>query len=308
MAPVADAVSLDFIRQSSGNSTVASACDIGFFNNEFSPSTKAHGNCTTPTQRNRFYSEASTNVSDATDHAGQDDSQKGGFARKHVLALLGELQDAFQSQDFQEQLQPLLKDPEDPQAEFAREELALSVQSKILPEYGLPGTMEGVSLMLEECAPFVGDWMVRHLVEKIDETLGEPAGATLERMSYLSSMSSSGVGMSITTPVALTRTQLLDLAGELLDAFSSPNFQERLQPLLASKLYSARVELALTVQSRILPKYGLAGNSGGVFRMLEQIVPCTGDWMVRHVVDKIDVALGDAEGTTLEKVAHLQCH
>jgi len=304
MAPVADVVSLDFIRQTSGNSTVASTCDGHFFKNELSPSTKAQPNCTV--QRHRFYSEASTNVSDVTDNSGQNDDTASGFARKHILALLGELYDAFQAQDFQEQLQPLLKDPEDPQAEFAREELALSVQSKILPNYGLPGTLEGVSLMLEECAPYAGDWMIRHLVQKIDEVLGEPAGATLERMSYLSSMSSSGAGMNITTPVSLTRTQLLDLAGELLDAFSSPNFQERLQPLLDSKLYSARVELALTVQSQILPKYGLSGNSGGVFRMLEQVVPHQGDWMVRHVVDKIDMALGEAAGTTLEKVAHLQ--
>ncbi|CAK9112899.1 unnamed protein product [Durusdinium trenchii] len=64
---------------------------------------------------------------------------------------------------------------------------------------------------------------------------------------------------------------------ELYEGFSSPLFRERLKklwqqkPTMESRKYRAeRQKLFLTVQSAVLPRYGLEGTERGVFEMLSQ--------------------------------------
>jgi len=71
----------------------------------------------------------------------------------------------------------------------------------------------------------------------------------------------------------LRLSKALALQAELMEAFSKPDFQRSLCELKrlhkGGKFQMERTKLCLTVQGRVLPKYGFDGSLGGVMEMLE---------------------------------------
>ncbi|CAK8985703.1 Uncharacterized protein SCF082_LOCUS252 [Durusdinium trenchii] len=72
----------------------------------------------------------------------------------------------------------------------------------------------------------------------------------------------------------LTLQEVLDLQAELYDGFSEPEFQEALRELEAihGKAYrnytDDHTKLFLTVQNKVLPRYGFDKGQAGVLQML----------------------------------------
>eukprot|EP00427_Karlodinium_veneficum_P000167 CAMPEP_0169167692 /NCGR_PEP_ID=MMETSP1015-20121227/60609_1 /TAXON_ID=342587 /ORGANISM="Karlodinium micrum, Strain CCMP2283" /LENGTH=435 /DNA_ID=CAMNT_0009240423 /DNA_START=78 /DNA_END=1386 /DNA_ORIENTATION=- len=233
------------------------------------------------------------------------------LSKAQVLELLGELLKNFSSHCFQSELKQLLaenhtgNDLEVP----GRRDLVMKVQSKVLPKYGLPGTSYGAMLMLDSFTPFLDDFLVNYLIADMDDKLGLPKDTTASMCR--GSFTKAADKQELRKPVVeepckdqkLTREQVLALANELLDGFRVKEFQEELQSLIKgcskAELRPRRAELALKVQSKVLPKYGFAGTTLGVMQMLEAFAPHAGDWMVARLVSQIDEKLGLPAETTL---------
>jgi len=262
------------------------------------------------------------------------------WTKRSVLALCHELLTGFSAPDFQEELQKLrAKAPNDMQV-AGRMELALTAQKKIIPKYGFPATAEGVEAMRDAICPYLMDYMVKMVVDDIDRKLGLPPNSTAkaakgpqtarfesERERSLSDesvMTNSSTDsenkersvseVSVTpssTPIVdkdteFSRQQVLSLCNDLLQGFSNAEFQEALQPILerskGRKAVPERTLLALKVQGKVLPKYGLPGNMAGVLLMLDKIAPHAGDWMVMSLVNSIDEKLGLPANTTISSL------
>ncbi|CAE8636599.1 unnamed protein product, partial [Polarella glacialis] len=88
---------------------------------------------------------------------------------------------------------------------------------------------------------------------------------------------SSASSSKVEVPLQLGVAQLLSLQKDLLEGFSTSDFQARrrelqrtLQKTDLRKFTVERQKLFLTVQSMVLPKYGLPGTPKGVFEMMQQ--------------------------------------
>lgn len=252
-------------RSDSFNSDVSTACSVAPFNRQESPGIFCSKN--------------------ASESVAEDLPEE--WTKSRVIALAGELLQGFLAPDFQKQLKGLLAKSSNYMVVPGRMELALAVQREVLPEYGFPGTIEGIEAMLEAVSPFMVDQEVNNMMIEIDIALGLPRKNTDQR-------------------VQLSRSQVLALAGELLDGFRMPAFQEVLQSVLKScsphNIALERTELAMSVQSKVLPKYGFPGNSNGVFLMLDAMSPWASDFTVASVVSAIDESLGLPAGTTISSL------
>lgn len=226
------------------------------------------------------------------------------LTKAQVLELLGELLQRISGADFQRELQQL------PRGHPGRKELVLKVQSQVLPKHGLPGTRFGHMLMLDAITPVIGDFLVGYLVAEMDDKLGLPRDTTANLCQGRSVGDGLHKGKRAASPEAaprLTRRQVLTLCNELLEGFLAPDFQEALQALLKSSRNNMEVpgrsELAMKVQSRVLPKYGLPGTTPGVILMLDEVAPYAGDWLVAAAVNSVDESLGMPAATTLKSLA-----
>lgn len=121
------------------------------------------------------------------------------LTKERALALQKELLTGFQAQAFQDQLRALearYPGDRDHQVEFRRErqQLALTVQARVLPKYGYPGTLEGVARMIQEFREkFHGDPDIDGNIQAIDHLL------------LSTSRNSSPVGGRVTEPDAKAR-------------------------------------------------------------------------------------------------------
>mmetsp|Transcript_123894 Transcript_123894/g.231855 ORF Transcript_123894/g.231855 Transcript_123894/m.231855 type:complete len:132 (-) Transcript_123894:151-546(-) len=126
------------------------------------------------------------------------------------------------------------------------------------------------------------DYMVQQMHWAIDEKLG---------MKFASAQNSSPEPNS-----DMTKELFMPMAKELLDGFSTADFQKKLQELLCTSSSKTnvpgRMELALTVQSKVLPKYGFPGTFEGVVMMLDAISPLMDDQIVKQLLSAIDEKLG----------------
>jgi len=249
------------------------------------------------------------------------------WTKRSVLALCHELLTGFSAPDFQEELKKLrAKSPNDVQV-AGRMELALTAQKKVLPKFGFPATAEGVDAMRDAICPYLMDYMVKMLVDDIDKMLGLPPNSTANaaqrphvrhptpprrQLVRNTSTSSSSSSDDLEKPsfgtkdCEFTREHVLKLCSDLLQGFSAADFQEALQPILERskglKAVPGRTVLALKVQSKVLPKYGLPGTMAGVLLMLDKIAPYAGDWMVVSQLNSIDNKLGLPPGTTVSSL------
>jgi hypothetical protein len=219
-----------------------------------------------------------------------------------ILALGSELLQNFKKIHFQKELTKLLAQADENSFVLARMELALTVQCAVLPKHGLPGSSEGVLCMLDVLAPFLTDPEVHEMINDLDEVLGLPRNWTVDAL----------IGARTKGGVSLTHAQVLMLSTELLGAFNAAEFQERLgalcNPGAHSIFVTARADLAMTVQSKVLPKYGIPGNLDGVLIMLDALAPYGSDYTVISVLNAIDKALGQAAGTTLSSLPPFRAH
>jgi len=274
------------------------------------------------------------------------------WTKKRVLSLCFDLLQGFCAPDFQQSLKKLLaKAPNDLQV-VGRMELALTVQSVVLPKYGFSGTIAGVEAMREAICPFLVDWMIKKQVDEIDKILGLPPNSTVKaargpqgdltsgttagasgdadswptdswrtelsspslqslpsprlRVESMESMESteSSVSSEKSLPRAdrriqykdfcLTKVATLELLGDLLEAFSDAAFQREIKELPKEECK----DLVLKVQSQVLPKYNLPGDSFGAMLMLDAITPFIDDFLVSYLVTEMDDKIGLAKGTT----------
>lgn len=253
-----------------------------------------------PLAPSRLRSE-SMSISDSKLHTQRQVRDIPALTKGQVLELIGDLLQTVSDPGFQIQLQELPKDDE------SRRELVLKAQRQVLPKHGFPGTRFGSILMFDAIAPFIDDFLVSYLASQMDEKIGWPKGATANMCKgtdISNTPSQAKLTEAPTSPAArLTRGQVLSLCSELLEGFLASNFQDALQAILKRGNKHAvgpeRSLLALTVQSEVLPKYGLPGTTPGVLRMLDEVAPYASDWLVASLVNDIDEALGLRVGTTL---------
>lgn len=258
--------------------------------------------------------------SDTSDVVGRISICDDTLTREQIMALCAELLAGFSTTDFQEQMQALLKRKSVHGYVPGRSELALTVQSRILPRYGLPGTAAGVNMMLEVVAPFLGDTMVNMLLDEIDEKLGLPRKTTANTMCIFhnkkpadtqvidaDSDSTSSDCDNDVPPLYLTKAQVVALTSELLEAFSAQEFQEQLNNFPRIQIDGDGVNLAgvpeLAVEevyNKTIPKYGFPGTAEGVTVMCAAIAPFVfmGDFLVGHLLESIDNKLGLTKNAT----------
>jgi len=202
-----------------------------------------------------------------------------GLSKEQILAMGAEFLQGFSAPAFQADLQKLLRNRKTSGDVPGRMELALTVQSKVLPKYGLPGTFEGVAMMLDAVSPFMDDYMVQQMRWAIDEKLGMKAE-----------------GPSPVSDGEMGKAHYLAMAKELLNGFSTADFQKKLHMLLRDRKSATdvpgRMELALTVQSKVLPKYGFPGTPEGIVEMLDAISPFMDDEKMQDLLWAIDEKLG----------------
>lgn len=217
------------------------------------------------------------------------------LTRVQVVGLLEDLVKAFGSDDVQQDLNKAgAKSP----CNWA---VVKRVMAEILPQHEMPGSVTGVMLIFDAIAPFIDDKEVKSLVSELDGMLGLPNGATAN---FCRGDVASDAPMQTSE---FTRAQALSLCNELLVGFSTAEFQQSLQVATKGskdpRNVHKRAALALTVQSKVLPKYGLQGTTAGVLVMLDRMVPFVGDWLVGDLINRIDDALGLPSETTLRSIA-----
>jgi len=236
--------------------------------------------------RARLLSDASTGV----------DSECHEWTKLRFLALASDLLQGFSKPSFQADLKKLFEDTSGNSFVQRRMELALTVQSEVLPMHGLPGSFEGVLDMLDVMAAFLADPEALQMINNIDEVLGLPRHFTASAIT----------GPPVTKNVSLSRAQVLMMSAELLNAFRASEFQEKLSALCSPGTHSGhvlgRADLAMTVQCEVFPKYGIPGSSDGILIMLESLFPSRGDCTVVSALNAIDEALGQAPGTALSSL------
>lgn len=220
------------------------------------------------------------------------------LGKPKVLELLGELLQAYSAAEFQEEFDRL------PTEE--RKELVLKARCEILPKYKLPGNSFGVMSMFDAITPFVDDFLVKYLLSDMDKKLGL-SNDTTANICRGKTVEQAPAKTELPKATKLSREQVLLLCSELLAGFQAPDFQEKMQAMIKSsanhKVVPGRAGLALTVQSKVLPKFGIPGTSAGVFQMLEEMAPFASDWMVGRIVNSIDEALGLPAETTVNMLA-----
>lgn len=111
-----------------------------------------------------------------------------------------------------------------------------------------------------------------------------------------------------------SKSRMVALCSELLHGFRQPSFQSKLKGLLeqtsSSGFVPGRMELALTVQCAVLPKYGLSSSWEGVLEMMEILALFLPDPDVAELASNIDLALGMPEGHSADvaREANVRSH
>mmetsp|Transcript_28709 Transcript_28709/g.52854 ORF Transcript_28709/g.52854 Transcript_28709/m.52854 type:complete len:184 (-) Transcript_28709:41-592(-) len=127
------------------------------------------------------------------------------------------------------------------------------------------------------CEDDTAEWGLKDDISdaSTDEVGGAEDVAWSRRQSSTESHVSDWPGIECTSQT-LTTSDALMLQRDLMTGFTSEDFQKKLLALLrenggpdASWYLEGREELCLTVQQKVLPKYGFAGTSEGVQEMTD---------------------------------------
>eukprot|EP00928_Gymnodinium_smaydae_P004225 TRINITY_DN11465_c0_g1_i3.p1 TRINITY_DN11465_c0_g1~~TRINITY_DN11465_c0_g1_i3.p1 ORF type:complete len:362 (-),score=51.62 TRINITY_DN11465_c0_g1_i3:79-1164(-) len=197
------------------------------------------------------------------------------LTKEQVLPAVKEFAEGFSSVEFQDRLTALEIAHEGDLQGFrkARMEHALRVQRKTLIKYGLPGNLTGLLSFKKACAPLRKDEDVDREITHIEQLLRvRPAR------------------------VVLSRQQAVAVIGELLDGYSTGEFQDALSDIEREfrgtvALQYARMKLALSVQRVVIAKYGLPGNMEGVLAMDSAVAAFHGDEEVDCLLASVETML-----------------
>jgi hypothetical protein len=204
----------------------------------------------------------------------EEDSRAVDFSSSRAVALLRELLAAYSQPDFQCKLNHLHRTftPYSEQFGNALTEHTQKVLSEILPRYNFTATRDGALNMLLALSPHLLHPDVQVLAAAVDEAL------------YGLENSSS----------PLKKRKVLSLLRELLGNFSLPQFQMQVckRQTDATSQMSNISDLAMTVQCKVLPRYGLDAGRRGVHAMLTYCGHYAFDPEVARHIEAINIKLG----------------
>eukprot|EP00746_Dinoflagellata_sp_MGD_P152409 gnl/MRDRNA2_/MRDRNA2_83649_c0_seq1.p1 gnl/MRDRNA2_/MRDRNA2_83649_c0~~gnl/MRDRNA2_/MRDRNA2_83649_c0_seq1.p1 ORF type:complete len:735 (+),score=179.12 gnl/MRDRNA2_/MRDRNA2_83649_c0_seq1:76-2280(+) len=160
----------------------------------------------------------------------------------------------------------------------AMTELVDDVQMNVLPRYGFLNSSEGLEEWNEALEPHLKDPEVAAILEKVNAV--KVQGTRNQKKE-----------------THLTHERAVTLQQELLEGFSSDEFQEKLRQIrerTPDKMAQVKEfrQLALTVQSEVLPRYGFDGTDAGVKAMLIAFAPLLKDDLVKNLTLQINEVLG----------------
>ncbi|CAE8604293.1 unnamed protein product, partial [Polarella glacialis] len=222
-------------------------------------------------------------------------------ARREVLSLLRAQLAAFGRMEVSQQVEQLKLSAGLSPEESCDEklpglaELALSVQTGLLPTFGFEANRRGLSRMICSCAQYLLDPEVEWLLDASNQRLGLGLGAcqrlrerllgkSLEDKAEVLGAQRSAEAELVrkSSGPGLTKARALALLSELIVGYSSQGFQKKLQLLVDRAIAGGsqdienvpgRAELALKVQQEVLPRYGFEGDAGGVTCMTAALEP-----------------------------------
>eukprot|EP00928_Gymnodinium_smaydae_P041724 TRINITY_DN28199_c0_g1_i1.p1 TRINITY_DN28199_c0_g1~~TRINITY_DN28199_c0_g1_i1.p1 ORF type:complete len:325 (-),score=73.76 TRINITY_DN28199_c0_g1_i1:84-1058(-) len=246
--------------------------------------------------------------------------------RAQVLQLASDLLEGFSADEFQVELLALRKGAPPGAPVAGLQELALTVQRRILPKYGFYASPRGVSAMLLAVEPFLGDWMVGHLVSAIDEKLGLPAGTTNSQCRSVPKVTAAASEPSLASLLAapsprtssrppLSRAGALELAGAFSAALDATDVATQLHRGLAQGQASGdgpasvlgRLEIVMEERPELLTPFDLTGNSasGSTAKLaaaLRALASFAGDWTVTSKLGEVEKKLGLDSGAIFDAV------
>lgn len=204
----------------------------------------------------------------------EEDSRAIDFSSSRAVALLRELLAAYSQPDFQCKLNHLHRTftPCSEQFGNALTVHSQKVLSEILPRYNFTATKDGSLNMLLALSPHLLHPDVQVLAAAVDEAL-----YGFENSSF-----------------PLKKREVLSLLRELLGHFSLPQFQLQVcKHQIDAKLQTTNIsDLAMTVQCKVLPRYGFDANRRGVHAMLTYCGHYAFDPEVARHIEAINVKLG----------------
>ncbi|CAE8632660.1 unnamed protein product [Polarella glacialis] len=208
------------------------------------------------------------------------------FSKAEALHLFSELLVAYSQPDFQRRMHELQRTHAPCSEQFGIEvaKLLRTVHRDILPRCGLDASSDGAQELLPALGAELLDHDVQVLAAACDEALYGPE-------------------LGARSPAKFTKRQALSLLRDQLGHFSTPEFQEQVaqlrgaipeQPQQGQDFLQlpGRSELALTVQSELLPRHGFEGSSRGVHVMLVSCCQYVLDPEVARYVEAIHAKLG----------------
>jgi hypothetical protein len=194
------------------------------------------------------------------------------LSREEAMKVYIELLRGFSCETFQKKLSDFqASDPHGIKANKAHMALALSVQGEVLMKHGLPGNPGGVKQLETALSVFHGDSEIEKARTQVGALLGK-----------------------VPARPHLSKQQATELLRELLLGFSNEDFLLRWQKvsLAQPRPTKERVELALSVQRKVLPKFGFPGTHSGVTDMVKTLAKFRGDHDVDAISTAIDAKLG----------------
>lgn len=196
-----------------------------------------------------------------------------------IMAFLTEVLDSLRSTEFGFKTRAAQLKSLSDEADLGKlmTEAVNDVQMNFLPKYGFQGSAEGLEEYNQAMAMYLKDPEISALLEKVN--MYKILGTKLDQQKP-----------------SMTHERAVTLQQELLDGFSTPEFQEQLKKIRQdnkdeAEVYKRLKELALTVQQEVLPRYGFEGSQKGVSDMLAAFVPLLQDELVRRLTVQINAVL-----------------
>lgn len=216
----------------------------------------------------------------------------GGGIHSHIstrwaLELFNELLVAYSAPQIQAELNRLRRNYDRNEQQFGVQlkTLMCQVESIVLPRHGFEVSALGTAAMLSALGPVLADQDVQVLAAAVDEAI---------------------YGSEVSHHTRLTKRQALKMLREQLGAFSSDEFQAKVRSTVKNggkdEQSLLRAQLTLSVQCKILPRFGFEADRRGVQTMLAECAIYAMDPQVARLADAINQRLSaDKEAKNLSQ-------
>jgi len=238
--------------------------------------------------------------------ASEADEEAARLPLHRALDLQSELLQQYSSPRFQTQLNAIHRtySPSSKAFGHSLQKLLLEVYEEVLPRFGFATDEDGLLDFTMEMGLHWGNPEVQVLAGAIDDTL------------YGSEQAKTSDAGSESRTRRLRRPKVLRLMREQVEAFGRPAFQKRVQALREAMCsgrekedflhLSGRKDLAMIVQKKLLPKYGLPPTDFGVHSMFLQCAHYIMDPEVARLTIAINRLLGMERSAAKTYVSKLQ--